>query len=344
MTESPEERAAVEQLLAESDALRGWLARLDAAPVAAPDAVRDRVRRDYQKRLDQITAGLRAHGDVIGAKLRDDRREHGDLLERATAARESLAEAELRHAVGEYDRERYESERTRHTSDIETYDLGLAAAAERIARLDEVFALVEGTPRSPAVDAFPAPVDEAVVPEVHVISEVDAELIAIADLAPDADPEDVLAIFDEPETGGGRKAAAADTGPLSFRPSGAANDSLRPPPAPPAPPARPRPFDNAPPLGIPAADVPPRFVRPGERIRPSPGPPAAPPAITMPAIVEAASEPGVELFAEEIIAAGPAPEPTTVPVGRTLRCGECGAMNRPLEWYCEKCGAELTTV
>jgi uncharacterized OB-fold protein len=39
----------------------------------------------------------------------------------------------------------------------------------------------------------------------------------------------------------------------------------------------------------------------------------------------------------------PAVEPQEA-VARTVRCGECGAMNRPLEWYCEKCGAELTAV
>jgi hypothetical protein len=60
--------------------------------------------------------------------------------------------------------------------------------------------------------------------------------------------------------------------------------------------------------------------------------------------MEATPHAGSELFAEEIVVSGPAPEPTTVPVGRTLRCGECGAMNRPLEWYCEKCGAELAAV
>lgn len=328
MTESPEELAAVEQLLAESDALRGWLARLDTASAAAPDTVRDRVRRDYQRRLDQITAGLRAHGDVIGAKLRDDRGEHADLLARATNAREALAEAELRHLVGEYDGERYQNERTRHTSDIESYDLGLSAVAERIQRLEEVFALVDRAPRLPAVEPDAVPVGDMVVPEVHVISEVDAELIAIADLAPDADPEDVLAIFDEPGAAAGRK-PAAETGRLSFRPSGAAGESQRP-------------FESAPPLGIPAADVPPRFVRPGERIRRHSAPPA-PPAI-IPAVADAPPEPAVELFSEEIVATGPAPGPTSVPVGRTLRCGECGAMNRPLEWYCEKCGAELTAV
>ena len=339
MTESPGELAAVEQLLAESDALRGWLARLDTASAAAPDTVRERVRRDYQRRLDEITAGLRAHGAVIGAKLSDDRSEHADLLARATAAREALAEAELRHLVGEYDDGRFESERTRHSSDIETFDLSLSAVAERIARLEEVSALVERTPRPPSVEPEAVPDIEPAPPELHVISEVDAELIAIADLAPDADPEDVLAIFDEPRPGEGRKPSPAENGPLSFRPSAAAGEIPR-PSAPPS--ARQRPFESAPPLGIPSADVPPRFVRPGERVRPTTAPPA-PPATT-PAVVESPSEPAVELFGEEIVSTGPVPGPASAPVGRTLRCGECGAMNRPLEWYCEKCGAELTTV
>ena len=29
---------------------------------------------------------------------------------------------------------------------------------------------------------------------------------------------------------------------------------------------------------------------------------------------------------------------------KTLRCQECGSMNYPTEWYCERCGAELTVV
>ena len=156
MTESPEELAAVEQLLAESDALRAWLARLDRAPVSAPDAVRDRVRRDYQARLDQITAGLRAHGDVISSKLRDDRAEHAGLLARATAAREALAEAELRHLVGEYDDERFNSERTRHSSDIESYDLGLNAVAERVGRAGGRVRADRARPASPGGRTRPA--------------------------------------------------------------------------------------------------------------------------------------------------------------------------------------------
>ncbi|MGH7584299.1 MAG: hypothetical protein ACREL5_13845, partial [Gemmatimonadales bacterium] len=72
MTESPEELAAVEQLLTERDAIHGWMLRLDQADVAVPDAVRARVRGDYQRRLDQVTAGLRAHIDVVAKRLADD--------------------------------------------------------------------------------------------------------------------------------------------------------------------------------------------------------------------------------------------------------------------------------
>ena len=31
-------------------------------------------------------------------------------------------------------------------------------------------------------------------------------------------------------------------------------------------------------------------------------------------------------------------------VRKTLKCVECGVMNRPTEWYCESCGAELVAV
>ena len=31
-------------------------------------------------------------------------------------------------------------------------------------------------------------------------------------------------------------------------------------------------------------------------------------------------------------------------VPKTLKCGECGAMNLPTEWYCDRCGAELASL
>jgi hypothetical protein len=29
---------------------------------------------------------------------------------------------------------------------------------------------------------------------------------------------------------------------------------------------------------------------------------------------------------------------------KTLKCRECGSMNDPSEWYCERCGAELSSM
>jgi hypothetical protein len=64
--------------------------------------------------------------------------------------------------------------------------------------------------------------------------------------------------------------------------------------------------------------------------------------VTIPPVVDPPTAPGIVLRDDE--EAGLPAGDAAGPVGRTLRCGECGAMNRPLEWYCEKCGAELTAV
>ena len=34
----------------------------------------------------------------------------------------------------------------------------------------------------------------------------------------------------------------------------------------------------------------------------------------------------------------------TTEAAKTLKCAECGAMNYPTEWYCERCGAELASL
>jgi hypothetical protein len=34
----------------------------------------------------------------------------------------------------------------------------------------------------------------------------------------------------------------------------------------------------------------------------------------------------------------------TIEQAKTLKCNECGAMNYPTEWYCERCGAELAAL
>jgi hypothetical protein len=66
-----------------------------------------------------------------------------------------------------------------------------------------------------------------------------------------------------------------------------------------------------------------------------------PPSVTEPARSSRASVPSME--AEP--AAAPTPDVGRrsggMDAARSLKCQECGSMNYPTEWYCEKCGGEL---
>src|SRR5688572_25708197 len=75
----PSDLSAVEALLQERDALRGWLDRLDRSDAAVPESVRDRVRQDYQSRLDGMLDRLRQHADVVATRLLADQAERDRL-------------------------------------------------------------------------------------------------------------------------------------------------------------------------------------------------------------------------------------------------------------------------
>ena len=76
------------------------------------------------------------------------------------------------------------------------------------------------------------------------------------------------------------------------------------------------------------------FVRQAEPIAP---PPAPEPVIQKAAPPAAVTQPAVTPVAE--------PKDRSSGAGqKTLKCGECGTLNRPTEWYCERCGAELAAL
>ena len=107
------------------------------------------------------------------------------------------------------------------------------------------------------------------------------------------------------------------------------------PPSAPAPPASPSPAQRARPSGgFKAAEVP--------AAPPHHPPPPAPAA--GPAHAPAPASPPTP--APQPVAARPAdPAKDRASQGqKTLKCGECGTLNRPTEWYCERCGAELAAL
>ena len=99
-TDSP--LAQVDHLLQQREQYEQWLARLDGTGAKAPDAVRQKVRSDYQGRLDAVLVELRSHASAVEMALSGHNEALASLEARQTDIQERLAEAEIRHAVGEY--------------------------------------------------------------------------------------------------------------------------------------------------------------------------------------------------------------------------------------------------
>ncbi|HEX5003867.1 MAG TPA: hypothetical protein VFV65_01035 [Gemmatimonadales bacterium] len=302
---SPPPANPIDALLEERARFQTWLARLDSAGSEAPLAVRDKIRGDYRQRLDQVVAELRTHAAAVAEQLATLRVREDDLATKETKAEETLAEAELRHAVGEY--EEAEWERVRGGSERQLIDVReeLARVSDEITRLGEVQALIAAEP--------PKAAEPEPEPEPAAAAEPEA------DAGDDWEPLIPLADAPAPE-------AAPPPMPSAprFTPRGASRPSEPAPRTLPFPSrAEPSPDDLA--FLKSMADeqpTPKRSSGAGARLSGSgPKPAEEPPPTT----------PGNE-------------RPSQAAAPKTLKCGECGTLNRPTEWYCERCGAELAAL
>jgi hypothetical protein len=275
---------SIEELLEQRTQYEEWLAKLDSSGDKAPPAVRQRVRGDYEARLQRIMEQLRGRGAAIAEELERHHASQAELDRERRAAEEALAEAEVRHSVGEYTADEWRQVNEQSRRDIEQLRARLRGIGAEITRLSQVQALIgsprAGTSQAPAVRP----------PRVEVIEQ--APLVThVAD--PMAEP------------------ASVQSPNLTARPT-----EVESPPEPAVPP------DEL------------AFLKSvaSEDTRP---------------IGRRTSNPG--MAAQTATSAPPqtvAPSAAKAPAGvaKTLKCGECGTLNRPTEWYCERCGAELAGV
>jgi len=301
---TPEPANPIDALLEERSRFQQWLNRLDSTGSDAPPAVRDKIRSDYQQRLDQVMEQLGTHAESVAEQLATLRVQQADLATQESHAQETLAEAELRHAVGEY--EESEWERVRGGSERVLIDVReeLARVSDEITRLGEVQLLIATPPET------------AAEPEPEVVEEPAAAAAEGDDWEP--------------------------TIPLAEEPAEAT------PPA--APPAAPR-FT---PRGASRTSEPqtPRTIPFPARVEPSPdelaflksmadeAPVPKRASGASPRASDAGKTPAAE--APPVMPGGDRPSQAATP--KTLKCGECGTLNRPTEWYCERCGAELAAL
>ncbi len=306
--------AEIEGLLGIRHQVTGWLERLDAAGARAPESVRTKVRADYRARLAQVVTQLGTHGDLIASTLDGLRAQSKEFLQSRSEEFEIRAEAELRHTVGEYTDDEWQLVELESSGKIEGFDLELGRLAGEITRLEEVQGLIMPAPARGAA----SPTSEA-TPEREEIRVTHGHEI---EMPPMLDPEP-LSMSEQPAL-----SLVRDEGPLAPMPRPEAPRFVPRPGSPKAPaPARAIPFPQAGAQTTQAAAGPTdelAFLRsvtldsPPQNARP-----------------QAGSSLGGGLDREER---------ASLTVARTLKCGECGSLNRPTEWYCERCGAELAAL
>jgi hypothetical protein len=258
----------MEELLEQRTQYEEWLTKLDASGDKAPPAVRQRVRGDYQARLQSVMEQLRGRGTAISEELERQHAHQAELDRERRAAEEALAEAEVRHAVGEYTQEEWRRLSEESKREIEQLRSQLRSIGAEITRLTQIQAVITA-PRGATSSAPPSrPSRPEIVEQAPLATSV-------------AEPLEEMPATLEPNP------AAAPVDELAFLKSVGSEDSRS----------------------------------PGRRTS-SPG-------------MQSPVAPAVQTAAPSVSKAG---------VAKTLKCGECGTLNRPTEWYCERCGAELAGV
>lgn len=290
--------AAIQRLLDERRKIEQWLNRLDMAADKATGAVRNRVRTDYERRLGEVTEELQGYEGDLRKALERHRATHDGLKRQEQEASDELAEAELRHAVGEFDEGEWRDRKAEILERLVKVREGLADAEREIGELDGVLQFFEARA---APDEIPEPEDE-VPPPPETPEPAPASAGTDAPPAAKKRPSGQTDVFNDELAFLRSVTEDEDQGPRASRASG----GVRIPPE--AKEAQPAP------------------------VRAKPKEPKAP---------------------ADVGAGGAKAEPAESSVGqsrpsvvnqRTLKCGECGAMNLPTEWYCERCGAELAAL
>ena len=306
----PEGTAEIESLLADRDRLQGWLDRLNQSGGSAPPTVRERVRADYEGRLAEVVARLSGFTTALEASLATLRSQLAHLGDLRIEAEEARAEASLRHGVGEYSDDEWQSLEAEAAGKIN----GLAADIHRLedeaARLEDVLSQAAPPEPEPAVEpraAMRAPGDDV---EVQVI---EAEEVSLVSHAPPAGDEDIVEYADAGEQGPIRPAPVEAP---RFTPKGGGVE---------------RPMRDRPARTI-------RFPTPA----PEPATGSSVDEMTFLKSVSLETQAAQDRTGETKAASRGGRVGNTA--AKTLKCTDCGAMNRPTEWYCERCGAELAAL
>ncbi len=324
----------VGSLMEERRRYEAWLAALDARRAETPKHVFSRVHADYTTRLEAVVGRLTGQVEGLRTELTTLATRIATLEEQQHRARDERAEAELRAHVGEMSPQEWEKAAKKADAAIASLVEQHAAAEAALARTREFLADAE----RPATPADPA----LVQPSRGTTNVPIQSAPGGPPMAPRLRP---LPGRDEPAPApiAGRQDGKFDE--LAFL-SSVVDESKTSPAAAPAP--APRPVAPKPP--------PPAPLKVAPVARPAPPPSRNPFAQRAQDKIinnDGAAGPTIESKqggARSGLAANVSGNNPIVlrdksnESAKTLKCGECGAVNFPTEWYCERCGAELASL
>ena len=357
--------ALVSALMAERRRYEGWIAALEAKRSGTPDHVFTRVHSDYMTRLDAVLVQLTSHADDLRREMESLESRRDALTAEHQKAQDERAESELRAHVGELTAEDWQASATLRDAALAELSARRGDVDQELVRTRELLAsttrpeaaetvepVEPAEPRSVADQPAVAPPQNprASRPAAAVVNDqathaVDsgAELPAELPASVIAAEQQLLDIEERPA----RVSRAVESAPRADAPTE---------PAPPPAPRKSQGFDELAflssvvdtPSGTfdaAPADLPDETARRDMFARRSredsvvhldgDTPPVGAGAI------EQEGEPllmgttgNSAMGRDSIMADG----------SKSLKCGECGALNYPTEWYCERCGAELASL
>ena len=300
---------ALEALLADCQKHESFLTKLEERRATTPEGTYQKLREEYQTRLTDLQVRASAEAEGVSAGIEQDEAAVADIEERLAAAHEERIEGELRTAVGEYEPKDWTKKQ--------------AVLNATIAQLEK-----ERDARSSVFERTR-----------HLVEA--AKLGGIPSAAASGSQEPSSGSSSGPSSGPSRSAASMAGAPsfdeLAFLNSvvGRASGPIAPPPAP-------------------------RTSRPVPVPMPVPVPVQVPVETEAPSAPAPTSRPFLEPLTDPILeprsaSSGPSaddgppgplgrPTPRTSQAVKTLKCQECGTLNYPTEWYCERCGGELAAL
>jgi hypothetical protein len=343
---------AITALLNERRRYEQWLATLESRRAITPPNVYAKVHADYQARLASVldhlggrSAELQQSVDALGARL-------ATLENAENSKRDERAEAELRAAVGEYTQERWLELSEATDGEISRLTNERSEATAELAQLQQLLNMAKSRRPEPPIPPASSAAPPLAPPAVAAPAQAPPQPAAAAPAAaappppPPPPPPPEIPRLRPPEP---RTADGALRKPVAPRP---AEPRTEPKTGPTIDPAM---FDELAFLKSVASPAPPTPAPPTGAPRPAPS--GASPQAAPGARAKLATPPEAGAL-NDISLRDKRTEPAkgdsgSVPVFlrdvpteqvKSLKCSECGSMNYPTEWYCERCGGELAAM